>query len=62
MNINLDDQDLAELIEMVGMAKGKELVSTIFRGDKPTTRMLNLSQLEGKLIAARGDLARESGG
>jgi len=55
----LDEQDLNELLELVAVARGEEIGRMMVAGTdmgSPTTRLVNLTGLEYKLIVMKAAL------
>jgi len=55
----LDSQDLTELLELVSVARGEEIGRMMVAGtdmNSPTTRLINLTGLEYKLIVMKAAL------
>ena len=48
-----DVQDLDELARLVVKAKTDELLESVLSGTRPTTRLVNLTALEGKIYRAK---------
>ena len=52
----LDDQDYTELLELVAVARGEEVARMVMSerdSGSPTTRLVNLTALEHKLIVLK---------
>jgi len=60
----LNEQDLTELLELVAVARGEEVGRMMVAGTdmgSPTTRLVNLTGLEYKLIVMKAGNAKSDG-